>query len=394
MHVQFFDTTLRDGAQALPQGNQFPDGSKVAIADAIASVGVATIEAGFPATKGDAEEVRNVANTVGNRIYHITPQRIMDSELEQAEPIAHTPVITGLSRANQSDIETTWDAVKSARHPGIHTFVSTAASHIDAKHPGLGQDGVYEMAMQAIRFAREISTPETVIEFSCEAATGTDMKYLERVVRGAMQEGANVINLPDTLGQASERRINKIFIAATRWAIAEGVDQDIVLSAHNHNDSGRAVANTIAAMHAVEDTATAYGITPPVFQAEVTIGGLGERSGNTRIDATILALMLDADDGDFDSYPQTTVMTERIIPVTEFVFSQAGLVIPRQDPVVGKDSRTHRSGIHAHGVLAGGARIYSPYNPQWFGASETAIIDEGKYQGRHGRNHIGAVKTF
>lgn len=394
MSVHFFDTTLRDGAQALPQDHQFPAGSKYFIADAIASMGVHTIEAGFPATKGDQEEVTEVARTVGNTDYAVRPRIIKSGQLIDGDTVTFTPVITGLARAVVSDIDKTWDAVMGAKNPGIHTFVATADYHIIAKHPGKTREDVFDMAMAAIRHAREISTPNTVVEFSCEAATGTDIEYLERMVRGAVQMGANVINLPDTLGQASNARMYRIFSTATRWIIAEGMQDNITISTHNHEDTGRGVANTIAAMHAVEDTAYAFDVTPPNFQAEVTVGGLGERSGNTRIDATILAMMLDADSGDFHAYPQTMIDSRRIIPVAEFVFRQAGMVIPSRAPVIGTDSRTHRSGIHAHGVLAGGAQVYSPYDPRWFGANEAAIIDDGKYQGNHGREHIGAVKTY
>lgn len=394
MQVQFFDTTLRDGAQALPEEHQFPVGSKPFIADAIATMGVHTIEAGFPATKGDQEEVREVARTVGNTEYSITPRTIEGAQLVESEPVIVTPVVTGLARAVDHDIEQTWDAVQYARNPGIHTFVATADSHIMAKHPGKNREDVFDMAMSGIRHARAISTPDTTVEFSCEAATGTDFDYLERMVRGAMQAGANVINLPDTLGQASNARIQRIFSAATRWVIAEGMQDSITISTHNHEDTARGVANTITAMHAVEDTAYAFGVVPPNFQAEITVSGLGERSGNTRFDATVLAMMLDADAGDFHKYPNTTIDTKRVIPVAEFVFTQAGMTVPSRAPVVGTDSRTHRSGIHAHGVLAGGAHIYSPYDPRWFGAAESAIIDDGRYQGQHGKQHVGAVAAY
>jgi len=113
MKIDYFDTTMRDGAQSLPEGNQFPNGLKPEIAEAIASLGIHTIEAGFPATPYDAEEVQEVARTVGKEIFQIEPT-VTDSQVGRqivGTVFEHTPVITGLSRSVQSDIEKTWQSV-------------------------------------------------------------------------------------------------------------------------------------------------------------------------------------------------------------------------------------------------------------------------------------------
>ena len=238
-----FDTTCRDGAQALPEANQFPVGSKVEIARGIAELGVETIEAGFPATPGDDEEVREVARTVGNEPFAIEPRRIVNGELVAGDIYGTTPIISGLSRAIVPDIEKTWGSVIEARHPGIHTFVATADEHIRVKHPHHDRESVKEMAVTAVRFAREISGPDARVQFSCEAASTSDMGYLERVMKSVAQEGVDVINLPDTLGAASARRIHTMFANATRWLVEEGLNDHVILSAHNHNDGARAVSN-------------------------------------------------------------------------------------------------------------------------------------------------------
>src|SRR5512146_606341 len=102
--VYVFDTTLRDGEQV--PGAKLAMDQKVKIAKQLAALGVDIIEAGFPASSpGDFESVRAVAREVKG------------------------PVIAGLARAVRKDIDTLWDAVKTARRPRIHTFLGTSDIH-------------------------------------------------------------------------------------------------------------------------------------------------------------------------------------------------------------------------------------------------------------------------
>lgn len=388
-----FDTTCRDGAQALPETNQFPVGSKVEIARRIANLGIETIEAGFPATPGDYEEVSEVARTVGQEPFLIEPKTIIDGELESSEHFDLTPIISGLARAVPEDIETTWSAVSTARNPGIHTFVATADEHIRVKHPTHNHDGVRNMAANAVRKAREIGGSDTRVQFSCEAASTSDMNYLESVVKAVLQQGADVINLPDTLGAASAKKIQFLFANATKWLIDEGLSDRVILSAHNHNDGARAVANTIAAAHAVADTAMLYEAPIPTFQAEVTNGpDLGERSGNTNFAPWALDVLVDHDE--FAAKVDMRVDTTKILDVARFVAAKANIAIPPKTPVVGSDWITHRSGIHSDAVVKGGARLYAHVNPAWFGWSEAGILEDGKYQGKNGKANLGTVEEY
>ena len=99
VRVSFLDTTLRDGAQSLPLSNQFSDRAKPDIARSIGTLGVTTIEAGFPATPMDRERVSEVANTAGRAMVarSVWGRQGVASELE-------APRIAGLSRANRNDV--------------------------------------------------------------------------------------------------------------------------------------------------------------------------------------------------------------------------------------------------------------------------------------------------
>ncbi len=387
----YLDTTGRDGDQAQPFENQFKPGDKPGWAAESAQMGIATIEAGFPTTPADAEQVTEVAQTVGQTAYVVTPHHMQDGRLVAGESYMHTPVITGLSRATEGDIENTWAAVQAAKHPGIHTFIATDPLHIATKFPGKTPDDIVDIAGRAVRHARKVGGDLTVVEFSAEAASSTPRDYLERVVKTALDEGADVINLPDTLGMTSPKKIADMFRAVTRWVV-DGGYSNVTISTHCHNDYGMATANTISAVQAVAETAREMDVRVPNVQAEVVIGGRGERAGNASAEQVIMASQAHADE--FEGLTMPRVDITRIAQVARHVFSALEMEIPPTAPIIGDDVRTHRAGIHSDAIVKGGARVYTPYNPQWVGHKEAAIIAPGGYQGTRGNNNLGPMYQY
>lgn len=393
MRIEIFDTVLRDGDQSLPKANQFDPGTKVELADQIVGMGVDTIEAGFPATAGDGEEVAEVARTIGRQTYTVIPKTIQNGELVALPEKIWTPVITGLSLARPNDIEATWASVQEADKPGIHTFVATAEEHMRAKHEKKTIEEILEMGQTAIRHARDVGGSNTRIEFSCEAASTSDPKTLDRFIEMALDEDIDVLNLPDTLGAASPKRMASMFSRATELIIKAGREKDVMISSHNHDDGQRAVQNAISSLHAVIDTAASMGATPPRFQIEgVAAPSLGERNGNTFLAPFVRNVLTDRQE--FDAEIDMQVDTTRVKAIAEFVCAQAGVPMDRNTPVVGKATTEHRSGVHSDGIIKGGPAIYSAVNPQWFGHEAAAIIDDGKYQGERGRDNLGAIEEY
>lgn len=391
---------MRDGDQAQPFENQFQPGDKPGYAHEAAQLGVHTLEAGFPATPADCEEVAEVARTVGRTVYTVTPHHMQGNELVAGESYTHTPIITGLSRAVKTDIETTWGAVQHATHPGIHTFIATSPKHIETKFSRETSEGIViptpdeivGMAREAVRHAREISDGRAVVEFSAEDATSTPMDFLERVVKTAIDEGADVINLPDTLGKSSPRKIAKLFEAVTRWVVEGGYADTVTISTHCHNDFGMATANTISAVQAVAETAHKMDVKTPSVQAELVIGGRGERAGNSSAEQVIMASQMHADE--FTGLRMPRVDITRIIRTARHAFAALGMEIPPTAPIIGEDTHTHRSGIHAGAITKGGASVYTPYNPMWVGHEAAAIIAPGGYQGTRGNNNLGPMYDY
>src|SRR6202790_5738395 len=106
--VLIFDTTLRDGEQS--PGASMNLAEKLEVAHALKDLGVDVIEAGFPiASPGDFESVQAIARQVEG------------------------PVICGLARCSDDDIDRAWEAVKDSARPRIHVFLATSAIHRDFK---------------------------------------------------------------------------------------------------------------------------------------------------------------------------------------------------------------------------------------------------------------------
>lgn len=380
VYVELFDTTLRDGAQSLPNIHQFKKGNKPYIAEHIARLGVAAIEAGFPATPGDEEEVNKVAQSIGCSSVPVQVWR----NGEHTGDKQHYPVIVGLSRTKHEDIEAAWRAVSGAIKPRIHTFISTDAEHMRAKFPGKRPDEVLRMGIAAVKYAKSISSENrnATVEFSAEAASTTDLQYLERTIKAAVDAGADIINVPDTVGQRDPLWMQSFYSKVLHWV--HTINPVVTVSAHNHNDLGMAVANSISLVHAASRYAaiTAHDVR---VQLETTICGLGERAGNADIFPVLASIFKFSDQLEV---PVNWISNpEKAVKTASAVMHAARLTVDRQNPIVGRDILVHRSGIHSDGVIKGGHSIYTPYNPRFWGHDSSAVHEDGRYQGKKGREH-------
>jgi 2-isopropylmalate synthase len=376
--VHFFDTTLRDGAQSLPASHQFPSGSKTNIADTIARLGVGAIEAGFPATPADAAEVKAVAQSVGRAKFTTINWATNMSGSE----VQFTPVIAGLSRAVSADIEATWQAVRAAKYPRIHTFVSTSDFHRQNKFPGVSRDELVAIATDAVSYAKQVSAahPGASIEFSAEAASTTEPEYLKRVIEAAVRAGSDIINVPDTVGERDPIWMLDFYGDVISWVTS--ADDQVTISAHNHNDLGNAAANSFMLVRAASEYVKRSGKDISV-QVEATVCGLGERAGNA--DVFTVASNLFKFAGDLDVEIEWQFSPESSVATAKSVMGAAGLAVDRQAPIVGRDTNVHRSGIHSDGVIKGGHSMYTPFDPMFWGHQEQAVHEDGKYQGKAGR---------
>jgi 2-isopropylmalate synthase len=330
--VVIFDTTLRDGEQS--PGFSMNLGEKLRMAHALAELGVDVIEAGFPiASPGDFESVRRIAEAVRG------------------------PVICGLARTGRDDILRAAEAVRPAQRRRIHTFVSTSPLHMKYKLR-VEPDAVLEMTAAAVALARHHTDD---VEWSAEDGSRTEPDFLCRCVEAAIKAGATTINVPDTVGYALPEDMGAIFtMLRERVPGADGV----ILSTHNHNDLGLAVANTLAAIRA------------GVRQVECTINGIGERAGNAALEEAVMALRVRHDRVPY----RTGIRTEQILRLSKMLAGITGFDVQPNKAIVGRNAFAHESGIHQDGVLKNAA-TYEIMTPESVGWTKTNLV-MGKHSGR------------
>src|SRR5213075_506231 len=202
--VLIFDTTLRDGEQS--PGISLNKQEKLEIAHQLARLGVDIIEAGFPiASPGDFEAVQAIAREV------------------------HGPVICGLARTHKADIDAAWNAIKDSERPRIHTFISTSDIHITHQLQTT-RDDVKGQAKAAVALAKSYCED---VEFSPMDATRADIEFTAEVCAIAVAEGANVINIPDTVGYTTPAEYAAYF--ARLYELVPGL-KDVEVSVHCHDD--------------------------------------------------------------------------------------------------------------------------------------------------------------
>ncbi|GHV51083.1 2-isopropylmalate synthase [Deltaproteobacteria bacterium] len=329
--IIIFDTTLRDGEQS--PGATMNLSEKIRIAQSLDSLGVDIIEAGFAAASpGDFEAVKTIAGAVENAR------------------------ICSLARINLADIDRAAEALKFAKKSRIHVFLATSDLHMRFKLEKT-PDETLRMIETGVRYAAGCSND---VEFSCEDASRTDLDFMVTACQVAVANGAATLNIPDTVGYAQpEEHAKRI-----RY-LKERIDPKIVISVHCHNDLGLAVACTLAAFQA------------GARQAEVTLGGIGERAGNAALEEVIMALTVRK------PYYRLShgIKTEQIYPATRTLSRIIGQPIARNKPIVGANAFAHESGIHQAGVLKN-PETYEIMTPDSIGLSGNALV-MGKHSGKN-----------
>lgn len=331
--VKIFDTTLRDGEQS--PGATMNVAEKVRIAEQLEKLNVDIIEAGFPiSSEGDFEAVREIA------------KKVKRSQ------------VAALARANPQDIDRAWQAIKGAKHPLLHTFISTSDIHLKYQLKK-SKEEVIRIAAQSVARAKGY-TPN--VEFSAMDATRSDVDFLAAVCERAIQAGATTINIPDTVGYAIPSEFGEL-IRTLRQKV-KGMEK-VTLSVHCHNDLGLAVANSIAA---VQNGAR---------QVECTINGIGERAGNTSLEEVVMALLTRKDLLQFE----TRVIPKHLYATSRLVSKITGMVVQPNKAIVGANAFAHQSGIHQDGILKE-KLTYEIMTPETVGIPKTSLV-LGKLSGRH-----------
>jgi 2-isopropylmalate synthase len=331
--IKIFDTTLRDGEQSPGATMNIPE--KVRVAEQLEKLNVDIIEAGFPiSSEGDFEAVKAISRSI-----------------KRSE-------VAGLARANPKDIDRAWEAIKEARFPLLHTFISTSDIHLKHQLKKSKQE-VIRIAARSVARAKRY-TPN--VEFSAMDATRSDIEFLSAVFEEAIRAGATTINIPDTVGYAVPSEFGAL-IRTLRQRV-KGIEK-VTLSVHCHNDLGLAVGNSLAA------------IQNGARQVECTINGIGERAGNTSLEEIVMAIRTRSDLLRF----HTRLIPKHLFATSRLVSKITGMVVQPNKAIVGANAFAHESGIHQDGVLKE-KQTYEIMTPESVGIPKSLIV-LGKLSGRH-----------
>ena len=329
--VHIFDTTLRDGEQSPGCSMSTPE--KLRMARHLVELGADVIEAGFPiASDGDFDAVRAICRAFRG---------------------AH---VAALARAVPADIERAAQSLDGHARPRIHCFIATSEIHLRYKL-NKSQEQVLAEAAEAVRLAKRHADD---VEFSAEDATRTEIGYLCRVCEAAVEAGATVVNIPDTVGFMTPDDY-----AETIARVVEAVGERAEVSVHTHDDLGLAVANAIAALRA------------GARQIECAINGIGERAGNCALEEVVAILMVRR-----DRVPYRCGIDATKLYAASRALSECITFGPQPNKaIVGRNAFAHEAGIHQDGYLKHRA-TYEIMTPASVGVPGSQLV-LGKHSGRH-----------
>ena len=329
--VYIFDTTLRDGEQS--PGCSMTTSEKLEVAKNLVEMGVDLLEAGFPiASVGDYEAVQAVSR-----------------EFPEAR-------VAALARTVPKDIDRALDALDKAKSPRLHCFIATSEIHLKYKLHKT-QEEVLEAAVNGVEQAKRHVDD---VEFSAEDGSRTNLDYLCRISKAAVDAGATTINIPDTVG----------FMVPDEYAemigqVVEAVGDRAIVSVHTHNDLGLAAANTLAAVMA------------GARQIECTINGIGERAGNCSLEECVMIMKVRSDCVPY----HTNIRSEYLYPTSQLLARHITFAPQPNKAIVGANAFAHEAGIHQDGYLKN-PLCYEIMKPEMVGVPASNLV-LGKHSGRH-----------
>ncbi len=331
--IKIFDTTLRDGEQS--PGCSMSLEEKVKFAKQLEKLNVDIIEAGFAASsEKDLKAIQEISKNI------------------------EKPIITSLARCNKDDIDKAYKSLIFAKKKRIHVFIATSKVHMkDKLH--MSEEEVLMKVRSMVKYAKSLCED---IEFSLEDATRTDKEFMVKVITIAIESGANVINIPDTVGYIVPNEYRNIINY-----IKNNVPNinNVELSTHCHNDLGLAVANTLS------------GIEEGITQVECTVNGIGERAGNAALEEIVMALNVRNDYYNV----KTDINIKEIINSSKMLVDITGSLVQRNKPIVGENAFKHEAGIHQHGIIQN-KNTYEIIDASALGVNEDNIVI-GIHSGKH-----------
>ncbi|CAM5791572.1 citramalate synthase OS=Cellulomonas persica OX=76861 GN=cimA PE=3 SV=1 [Cellulomonas persica] len=336
--LQVYDTTLRDGAQQ--EGIALSVADKLAIAALLDELGVGFIEGGWPgAVPKDTEFFKRAAKEL---------------DLRNAELAAFGSTRKAGARASQDP------QVRALLDSEAPVVALVAKSDIRHAERALRTTGEENLAMIADTVSFLVAEGRRVVVDAEHFFDGYryDAAYARAAVTTAFEAGAQVVALCDTNGGMVPAWVSQI-VAEVR----DSLGPDAVLGMHAHNDSGCAVANTLAAVEA------------GCAHVQGTVNGYGERTGNADLLAVVANLelkyglpVLGRDEDGTSRLTELTHIAHAISEITN--------ISPfARSPYVGASAFAHKAGLHASAIRVD-PDLYQHIDPARIGNDMRMLVSD------------------
>jgi len=329
--VEIYDTTLRDGAQG--PGIKFSTDDQIRVILALDDLGVHYIEAGQPASNPKAEQIFNKAKSLNLKHTKIVA---FGSTRHPKSHISEDPNINALLRA-ETEITT--------------IFTKTSALHA-TEVLGVSLEENLKLIEESVSYLKKHG--RKVFLDAEHFFDGYDLnpEYAIQTLQVAIDNGVDLLVLCDTNGGHLPQQVEII----TRKVVEKFPDTPIGI--HTHNDTGCAVANSLAAVYA------------GARHVQGTINGYGERTGNANLCTLIPNLQFKMG---FDVINEEQM--KKLTYTSHFIAELANVTPKDSDPYVGRDAFTHKAGMHADAVRKTKSS-YEHINPEWIGNLTHIAVSE------------------
>lgn len=332
--LAILDSTLREGEQHA--GAFFTLEQRLAIARLLDALGVTFIEIPSPINSPGAQHAVQALCELDLRAHIVAHVRCVEADVLAA---LDTPVF------------------------GLNLFFGTSAELRAFSH-GRRIDRVLAESVPLIQHIRDAGR---YVRFSAEDAFRSDLVDLLTVFDAVVAAGVQRIGLPDTVGIATPRQVERLIrLCAERYP-------QVGIEFHGHNDTGCAIANTFAALEAGADC------------LDVTVMGIGERNGIASLSGLVAQLYIHHPEL-LEAYDLT-----QLAPLDRFVSRCLDLPIPFNMPITAPGAFTHRAGVHTKAVLRN-PRSYEVLTPTDFGLMRHIDVGSrltGKYAVGHRATTLG-----
>ncbi|MBW2989855.1 citramalate synthase [Candidatus Woesearchaeota archaeon] len=329
--IKLFDTTLRDGTQSVDVNLSTRD--KIKIAEALDSFGIDYIELGWPGSN----------------------PKDMDTFLEAAKLGLNRKVVAfGATRRKgiKASEDANLQAILKSKAGSACIFGKTWLHHVDRQLRMDSQENL-KAVRESIMFLKEKGL---YVFYDLEHffdGFKDSKEYALECLEAAGSAGADCLVLCDTNGGSLPDEVKDIVKEVKGFMDKNKVNSR--LGVHFHNDSGTAVANTLAAVDLGID------------EVQGTVNGFGERTGNADLCQLIPLLVLKKD-------IKLDVDLKRLTELSKLVYTLSNMRAPGSQPFVGKNAFSHKGGIHVDAVMKGAS--YEHVDPELIGNKRSIVLSD------------------